>query len=109
MYPFRYSCDVIEIRKTAEYARWFSRLRNERAKARINIRIRRLSLGNPGDVKSVGAGISALRIDVGKGYRVYFVRRESHIIGLLAGGDKSTQPRDSEKAKRLAAALQEVK
>jgi len=99
---------VIEVRKTAEYARWFSRLRNERAKARINIRIRRLSLGNPGDVKPVGAGISELRIDVGKGYRVYFVRQKSCVIVLLAGGDKSTQPRDIEKAKRLAAALQEA-
>ena len=99
---------MIEVRKTAEYARWFSRLRNERAKARINIRIRRLSLGNPADVKPVGAGVSELRIDVGKGYRVYFVRRESRIIVLLAGGDKSTQPRDIEKAKRLAAALQEA-
>jgi len=58
---------------SCQHARWFSRLRNERAKARINIRIRRLSLGNPGDVKPVGAGISELRIDAGKGYRVYDV------------------------------------
>ncbi|MDX8401357.1 MAG: type II toxin-antitoxin system RelE/ParE family toxin [Mariprofundaceae bacterium] len=93
---------VYEIRKTSEYDRWFSRLRDERARARINIRIRRLSLGNPGDVKPVGGGISELRIDVGKGYRVYFTRRGKRIILLLAGGDKSTQSRDINKAQRLA-------
>ena len=93
---------MIEVRKTEEYARWFARLRDARAKSRINIRIRRLSLGNPGDVKPVGGGVSELRIDVGKGYRVYFVQHGSCVIVLLAGGDKSTQAKDIEKARELA-------
>ena len=101
MYPIGYNQRVIAIRKTDDYERWFSRLRDERAKARINIRIRRLSLGNPGDVKPVGGGVSELRIDVGKGYRVYFIRRGDQAI-LLTGGDKATQSRDIEKAKRMA-------
>jgi len=96
---------MIEIQKTEAYAHWFSRLRDERAKARINIRIRRLSLGNPGDVKPVGAGVSELRVDVGKGYRVYYIQRGDCLIMLLAGGDKATQVKDIEKAKSLAAAL----
>ncbi len=92
---------MMEIRKTDEYVRWYSRLRDNRAKARINIRIRRLSVGNPGDVKPVGGGVSELRIDVGKGYRVYFVQRGSCVIILLAGGDKSTQKLDIDKAHKM--------
>ena len=93
---------MIEVRQTDEYARWFSGLRDMRAKARITVRIRRLSLGNAGDVKPVGGGVSELRIDVGKGYRVYFVNRGGCLVVLLAGGDKSTQQRDIDKAKKLA-------
>jgi putative addiction module killer protein len=65
-------------------------------------RIRRLLLGNPGDVKPVGEGISEMRIDYGPGYRVYFTRRGHSLIVLLAGGDKSTQAKDIERAKELA-------
>lgn len=68
---------------------------------RIDIRIRRLSLGNPGDVKPVGEGISELRIDYGPGYRVYFLKKETEIILLLIGGDKSSQQNDIAKAKAL--------
>lgn len=93
---------MIEIRETDTYARWFDRLRDQRAKARIDIRIRRLSLGNPGDVKPVGEGVSELRIDVGQGYRVYFVQRGECLIILLAGGSKSTQQSDIEQAKGIA-------
>ncbi len=75
------------------------------AKARIDIRIRRLSLGNPGDVRPVGDGISELRIDHGPGYRVYFVQRGTLFIVLLAGGDKSSQARDISAAKKLAIEL----
>jgi len=96
---------MVEIRKTDEYAHWFSRLRDNRAKARINIRIQRLGLGNPGDVKPVGSGISELRIDVGKDYRIYFIQRGSCVIVLLAGGDKSTQKKDIEKARELVKQL----
>ena len=89
---------MIEVRKTEAYAKWIRHLKDMRAQARINIRVRRLSLGNPGDVKPVGKGVSELRIDVGKGYRVYFVQRDQRLILLLAGGDKSTQRRDIEMA-----------
>jgi putative addiction module killer protein len=66
---------MIEIRQTGTYAEWFDALRDRQAKVRINIRIRRLSIGNPGDVRPVGKGVSELRIDYGPGYRVYFVQR----------------------------------
>ena len=58
------------------------------------MRIRRLSLGNPGDVKPVGSGVSEMRIDYGPGYRVYFVRRGDTVVVLLCGGDKRNQDRD---------------
>ncbi len=93
---------MLEIRETQVYARWFSSLRDRRAKARINTRIRRLSLGNPGDVKPVGAGVSELRLDYGPGYRIYFIQRGSAVIVLLAGGDKRTQARDIQQAIELA-------
>lgn len=93
---------MLEIRETQVYARWFSSLRDRRAKARINTRIRRLSLGNPGDVKPVGAGVSELRLDYGPGYRIYFIQRGPTVIILLAGGDKRTQARDIQQAIELA-------
>jgi putative addiction module killer protein len=80
-------------------------LRDREARARINIRIRRLSLGNPGDVRPVGGGVSELRIDYGPGYRVYFAQRGPMLIILLAGGDKRTQDRDIKKARELARTL----
>ena len=93
---------MAEIRQTELYARWFKSLRDRRAKARIDIRIRRLSMGNPGDVKPVGQGVSELRIDYGPGYRVYFTQRGEALIILLAGGDKRTQERDIKIALDLA-------
>jgi len=96
---------MIEVRQTSLYAEWFKDLRDREAKARINVRIRRLSIGNPGDVKPVGSGVSELRIDYGPGYRVYFVGRGDKLIILLAGGDKRTQRQDIQKAKELAQSL----
>jgi putative addiction module killer protein len=93
---------VIEVRQTETFARWFSALRDSRAQARILARIRRISLGNPGDVRPVGGGVSELRIDYGPGYRVYFVQRGTAYVMLLAGGDKSTQDRDIALAQSLA-------
>jgi putative addiction module killer protein len=98
----RYTQVMIEIRETEVYALWFSHLRDRRAKARIDTRVRRLSLGNPGDVKPVGSGVSELRIDYGPGYRIYFIQRESTLIILLAGGDKRTQQQDITHAIELA-------
>ncbi len=96
---------MIAVRETEEYAKWFSNLRDTRAKGRINLRIRRLSLGNAGDVRPVGAGISELRIDYGPGYRVYFVQQTYAIAVLLNGGDKRTQERDISRARDLARSL----
>jgi len=98
---------VPEVRETALYAEWFENLRDRTARARIDIRIRRLSLGNPGDVKPVGEGVSELRVDHGPGYRVYFVKNADVLLVLLAGGDKSTQARDIRHAKALARELKE--
>jgi putative addiction module killer protein len=80
-------------------------MRDKAAKVRIDIRIRRLSLGNPGDVKPVGEGVSELRVNFGPGYRIYFVQRGEELVFLLAGGDKSTQEQDISIAKSLAREL----
>jgi putative addiction module killer protein len=98
---------MLEVRQTRKYADWFSALRDRVAKARIDIRIRRLSLGNPGDVKPVGEGVCELRIDHGPGYRVYFVQKADAYVVLLAGGAKSSQERDIRDAKLLARELEE--
>lgn len=99
---------MLEVRQTVTYAEWFSGLRDRTAKSRIDIRIRRLSLGNPGDAKPVGEGVSELRVDFGPGYRVYFVQKGDTYVVLLAGGDKSSQDRDIREAKALARDLQEI-
>jgi len=96
---------MIEIRQTETYARWFKSLCDRQAKARIDIRIRRLSLGNPGDVKPVGGGVSELRINYGPGYRIYFTQQGGQLIILLAGGDKQTQSNDIAIARDLAKKL----
>ena len=96
---------MVEVRQTETYVRWFGGLRDRQAKARIDVRIRRLSLGNQGDVRSVGEGVSELRIDYGPGYRVYFVQTGQTVVVLLAGGDKRTQDRDVELALELAREL----
>jgi len=97
-----YITRVTEVRQTQAFAQWLDRLRDRAAVARINIRLRRLSLGNPGDVRPAGAGVSELRIDYGPGYRIYFIHRSPETVVLLCGGDKSTQDRDIGRAKELA-------
>lgn len=100
-----YTHKMIEIRKTAVFERWFSTLRDRQVRARVSIRIDRLALGNPGDAKPVGSGVSELRIDYGPGYRVYYVRQGTALVVLLAGGDKRTQNRDIRAALELAEKL----
>lgn len=94
---------MIQLVKSATFDRWLSDLRDSNAKSRIEARIRRLSLGNPGDVKPVGEGVSEMRIDYGPGYRVYYQRRGMLVAILLCGGDKSTQDQDIVQAKAIAA------
>ena len=91
-----------EIRKTEIFAKWLDGLSDVKARARIQVRIERLALGNPGDVKPVGEGVSELRIDYAVGYRVYYTLRERTVVILLAGGDKRTQAADMRIALRLA-------
>ena len=91
-----------EVRKTEIYVKWLDGLRDTRARARVLVRVERLATRNPGDVRSVGEGVSELRIDYGPGYRVYFKQQSRTIVVLLAGGDKRTQSRDIETARRLA-------
>lgn len=93
---------MIELRQTETFRKWRLRLRDQRAKAIIASRLDRLAYGNIGDVAPVGHGISELRIHYGPGYRIYFQTRGQTIIVLLCGGDKSTQAKDIETAKRLA-------
>ena len=93
---------MIEVRRTSIFAEWLANLRDQNAKGRIASRISRLEHGNPGDVKSVGGGVSELRIDYGPGYRVYYAARSSTLVILLCGGDKRTQDADIRKAKALA-------
>ena len=97
---------MIEVRQTSEYADWYARLRDMKAKARIDVRIRRMSLGNLGDAKFFG-GIGELRIDHGPGYRVYFLKRGEALIILLGGGDKSSQASDIALAKAVASRWKE--
>lgn len=92
----------MEIRKTEKFAKWLDKLQDIRARARILVRIERLSTGNPGDVKTVGEGVSELRINYGPGYRIYYKKKEQKVIILLAGGDKGTQAKDVKTALRLA-------
>jgi putative addiction module killer protein len=96
---------VVDVRKTSEFDAWLENLRDSRARAKILTRIQRLELGNAGDVRPVGDGLSEIRIDFGPGYRVYYKQAGKEIVLLLCGGDKSTQDKDIARAKILAAQL----
>ncbi|ACA32554.1 type II toxin-antitoxin system RelE/ParE family toxin [Histophilus somni] len=96
---------MIQIKSTTIFKKWLDDLKDLRARAKIQTRIKRLQLGNFGDVKTVGEGIFELRITEGKGYRVYFKNQNGVIVILLCAGDKSTQENDIKKAKTLAKEL----
>jgi putative addiction module killer protein len=98
---------MVEVLKTSVFDAWLSDLKDRQAVARITARIDRLALGNPGDVKPVGAGVSEMRIDFGPGYRVYYQQRGSLVVLLLCGGDKRTQDADIKRALELAQYRQE--
>ena len=97
---------MIEVRETEIFTKWFVRLKDRKAKARIQARIDRIEMGNLGDVSPVGEGVSESRIFYGPGYRIYFVKRCSYVVILLSGGDKSSQQSDIAKAKEIAKQLE---
>ena len=96
-----YIRQTIEVIESATFKRWIRGLRDRGAVARINARLRNLSLGNAGDAVSVGGGLFELRVHHGPGYRIYFLREGSALV-ILCGGDKGSQQRDIERAGRLA-------
>ena len=97
---------MIEIRKTDIFAKWFEKLKDRRAKARIQARIDRMEMGHFGDVGSVGKGVSELRIFYGPGYRAYFIQPTPLSVILLCGSDKDSQEVDIAKAKEIAKQLE---
>ena len=96
------------VKLTEGFVVWLTNLKDERARARIVARLDRLAMGNLGDVKPVGQGMSEMRIDYGPGYRVYFVQRGDALIVVLAGGNKKSQSKDIELALKAAANLETV-
>jgi len=98
---------MTEIAKSTTFDKWLRKLRDPRAKALVEMRIRRLSLGNAGDVKPIGGGLSEMRIAYGPGYRVYFMQQGGILTLLLCGGDKTTQQKDIAAARRIAAEWKE--
>jgi putative addiction module killer protein len=93
---------MIEVIPSRNFKSWLDGLRDPQARDRILARIDRLALGNLGDVKPVGEGVSETRINYGPGYRIYFLMRGGEVIILLCGGDKASQPADIAKAKLIA-------
>lgn len=93
---------MLELKQTETFRKWWTRLRDERARGVIFARLDRLAYGLPGDVEPVGEGVSELRIHYGPGYRIYFQKRGNTIVVLLCGRDKSSQDKDIRTAKRLA-------
>jgi len=93
---------TMRVLMTEVYLDWINGLRDRTARARIQVRVDRLVHGNPGDQRNLTDGVSELRIDIGPGYRVYYMKRGEELIILLAGGDKASQRRDMKRASGLA-------
>ncbi|SDN24253.1 type II toxin-antitoxin system RelE/ParE family toxin [Afipia sp. GAS231] len=96
---------MFEVLKTDEFDNWLSALADQRAVAKIASRIERLGLGNAGDVKPVGEGISEMHLSYGPGYRIYYKQTGKTIVLILCGGDKSSQASDIKRAKEIVAQL----
>ena len=90
----------MRVESLGEFEDWLEALRDQIARAKIIVRLQRLALGNPGDVRPCGGGLSELRIDYGPGYRIYYWQRVEVAL-VLRGGEKSTQKRDLREAKKL--------
>ena len=96
---------MLLIRQTIAYAEWFDRVRDRQARARIDVRVRRLGMGNAGQHRVLAGGVVEMKIDHGPGYRVYYTSRGSELILLLIGGDKSSQQEDIRTALRMVKEL----
>lgn len=92
---------MFELKQTETFRKWRLKLKDSQARILIASRLDRLAYGHMGDVKSIGHGISELRIHYGPGYRIYFRKQKNMIVILLCGGDKGTQEKDIKVAKRL--------
>ncbi|MBQ2552772.1 MAG: type II toxin-antitoxin system RelE/ParE family toxin [Treponema sp.] len=92
---------MFRIKKTEYFSNWRNLIKDDHARAKIDLRIEQTKLGNFGDFKFVGDGIYEMRIHYGPGYRIYYTKEDDVIVLLLVGGDKSTQQKDIEKAKEL--------
>lgn len=97
---------MFTVLQTEDFRDWLDALKDTKAQLRIAARLRLAEAGNLGDWKSVGDGLSEMRVDVGPGYRLYFTRRQNVLIVMLAGGDKSTQARDIKRAQKLLTQLE---
>ena len=97
----------MRVEKTDLFREWIDALKDRAGRARILVRVDRLIQGNPGQHRDLTGGVAELKIDFGPGYRVYYTRRGTRLVLLLAGGDKSTQQKDLAKAIELAANFQE--
>ncbi|MBV8798710.1 MAG: type II toxin-antitoxin system RelE/ParE family toxin [Alphaproteobacteria bacterium] len=98
---------MFEVRQTDEFRAWLAAQRDDKAVARIGVRIRRMEQSNPGDVKSLGRGLFEMRVDYGPGYRVYYVRRGKVVVVLLCADEKRGQQQDIKRARALATTLEE--
>jgi putative addiction module killer protein len=97
---------MYSVRLIEEFQAWLDGVADVRARLRIVARLRRAESGNLGDCRSVGGGVSEMRVDAGPGYRLYFTRRGRLLVVMLAGGDKSTQVSDIRRARRIATELE---
>ena len=102
LYGISYNTVMFTILRSATFDRWLSGLRDRRAVNRIVARLLAAEDGNFGDVRPVGDGVSEMRIQHGPGYRVYFITRDAERSILLCGGDKDSQRRDIQRARRMA-------
>jgi putative addiction module killer protein len=100
---------MITLIRSSDFDRWLSGVADAKVKARVLARLRSAAFGNFGDCEPVGEGVSEMRIHVGPGYRVYFIRTGAVVYVLLTGGDKSSQKQDIARAKILARELKEIK
>jgi len=99
---------MFTVKETRTFSKWIDNLKDKVAQLRIDVRIKRLEAGNPGDVKLLSGGIYEMRIDYARGYRIYYIIRNREIIILLAGGDKTSQNKDIKTAQRLAREYREI-